>query len=415
MPKTLLIVGNSYHTLRDYLEDNSYNYVTLKDVRLTKTPDKKLKHRELADFNDRQKLFEVVDAIQQKYIIDGVLVVYESYVFIAAEIAAHLGVPAMPLEAARACTDKFLMRQKFAQAPIKISPDFALVENEQDVRDFAVKFGFPLILKPAHLAKSLLVTKSYSLSELLQNYERTAKNINAVYAKYAPRVIPKLVIEEFLEGHVHSVDAFVDNDGIPHVLDGVVDYQTGYDIGYDDNFHYSRLLPSKLSLEDIEEIREAAAVGCQALSMKNSPAHIEIIRTKDGPRIVEIGARNGGYRERMYRLANGLDIVGNAVRTALDEPLALQSTKNEPVAVLELFPKTPGYFNRIAHEDELRTLPSLEYYSLKAKPGSFVGKSSDGYKMCAIIILHHEDTAQFQKDLDFVNNAVAVVTTPAAT
>jgi len=410
MSKTILIVGNSHHTLRDYLEEHGYNYVTLKDIRLTKFPDKKLQHRELADFSDRQKLFQAVDTAHQRYAIDGVMVVYESYVLIAAEIAAHLDVPAMPLEAARACTDKFLMRQKFAKAPIKISPDFMLVESEQDLRDFATKFGFPLILKPAHLAKSLLVTKNHSLDELLQNYERTMKNISTTYAKYAPRATPKLVIEEFLEGPVHSVDVFVDCDGTPHVLDGVVDYQTGYDIGYDDNFHYSRLLPSKLGREDVEKIREVAAVGCQALGMKNSPAHVEVIRTKDGPRIVEIGARNGGYRERMYWLADGLDIIGNAVHVALDEPLDIQSTKDESVAVLELFPKKPGIFDSIANEDKLQALPSLEYLSLKAKPGTFVGKSSDGYKMCAIIILHNADRKQFEQDLAFVNDHVAVVT-----
>jgi biotin carboxylase len=413
MSKSLLIIGNSHHALRDYLVEHGYDYVTLKDARLTKFPDKKLKNRVVADFSDRQKLFETVDSVQKRLAIDGVMVIYESYVFIAAEIAAHLGVPAMPLEAARACTDKFLMRQKFADAPIKVSPDFALVESEQDVRDFAAKFGFPLILKPAHLAKSLLVTKSRSLEELLQNYERTAKNIDAVYAKYAPRVKPKLVIEEFLEGPVHSVDA--DSNATPHVLDGVVDYQTGYDIGYDDNFHYSRLLPSKLAQEDIERIREAATVGCQALGMKNSPAHVEIILTREGPRIVEIGARNGGYRERMYWLADGLDIIGNAVHIALGEPLAIESSKNEPVAVLELFPKTPGIFDGIANEAELRALPSLEYLSIKAKPGNFVGKSSDGYKMCAIVVLHHQDFEQFQKDLEFVNANVTVLTALAAT
>jgi len=410
MSTSILIVGNSYHTLRDYLEEHDYDYVTLKDVRLTKFPDKKLRHREVADFSDRQELFKAVDRVHEQYSFDGVMVVYESYVFVAAEIAAYLGVPAMPLEAARACTDKFLMRQKFAQAPIKISPDFALVESEEGIRDFATKFGFPLILKPAHLAKSLLVTKNHSLEELLRNYERTTKNIDAVYAKYAPRVAPRLVIEEFLEGPVHSVDAFVDSSGTPHVLDGVVDYQTGYDIGYDDNFHYSRLLPSKLNREDVEKIREVAAVGCRALGMKNSPAHVEIIRTKDGPRIVEIGARNGGYRERMYGLANGLNITGNAVRTALGEPLDIRSTRNEPVAVLELFPKKPGVFDHLANEDKLRALPSLEYLRVKATPGNFVGKSSDGYKMCAVVVLHSPDRAQFEQDLAFVNNHVAVIT-----
>ena len=56
---------------------------------------------------------------------------------------------------------------------------------------------------------------------------------------------------EYIKGSIHSVDAFVDSDGSPQVLEQVVDYETGFDVGYDDNFHYSRILPSRLSFEQI--------------------------------------------------------------------------------------------------------------------------------------------------------------------
>ena len=216
------------------------------------------------------------------------------------------------------------------------------------------------------------------------------------------------VVDGRLTGKV--VGAILDADGKPYVLEQVVDYQTGYDIGFDDNFHYSRILPSKLSPEDQAALRHCAAVGIQTLGMKNSPAHVEIIMTKDGPRIVEIGARNGGYRERMHRLANGIDITGNALKLVLGQTPEITARRNEPVAVLELFPKTPGNFAGIAHEEELRQLPSLTYLSIKKKPGEYVGKSSDGFTMCAVVILHHADSEQFHRDLTFVNEHVRVVT-----
>ena len=213
-----------------------------------------------------------------------------------------------------------------------------------------------------------------------------------------------------MEGPVHSVDAFVDANGEPHVLDAVVDYQTGYDIGFDDNFHYSRLLPSALPAETIARIRDVAALGCKALGMKNSPAHIEIILTTDGPRIVEIGARNGGYRDRMHGLSNGIDLEANAIRLSLGQQPRISATKSEPIGVFELFPKTPGIFTGIANEDRLRELPSLVSLSIHAKEGQFVGTSSDGYKMCAVVILHHSNSDQFAKDMAFLNDQVAVQT-----
>ncbi|HJP96632.1 MAG TPA: ATP-grasp domain-containing protein [Candidatus Saccharimonadales bacterium] len=410
----LIIVGDSTKGARSYLSDHGFDFTTIKDKRLTKFPDKQLKHRVVADFSSRQKLLHVVDELHAKKPIHGVLVIYERFIGDASAIAEHLNLPGLPKEAAEACTDKFIMRQKFSAAPQKISPDFAVVTSQEGVRAFAEVHDFPLILKPANLSKSLLVSKAHNMDELLQNYAKTMRTIDAVYAKYAPGVTPKLLIEEFMEGPVHSVDAFVDSAGEPHVLDAVVDYQTGYDIGFDDNFHYSRLLPSKLPAQTVARIREVAALGCKALGMKNSPAHIEIILTSDGPQIVEIGARNGGYRDRMHSMANGIDLEANAIRLCLGEQPHIDATKSEPVGVFELFPKTPGIFTGIANEDRLRELPSLTYLSVPASLGSFVGSSSDGYKMCVIVILHNNNAEQFAKDMAFLNDHVAVQTAAAS-
>jgi len=235
-------------------------------------------------------------------------------------------------------------------------------------------------------------------------------NIDSIYKKYAPLNSPRIVIEEFMVGPIHSVDAFVDKNGDPHVLNEVVDYQTGYDIGYDDSFHYSRILPTKLSKTEIDKVREVAQMGCRALGMKSSAAHIEIIITKNGPMIVEIGARNGGYRERMHRLADGINTVENAMNLALDLPINVAASKHEYCAVLELFPKENGIFMGVDNEEYLKKLPSLVTYKIKKSPGTHVGKAGDGYKMSALIILHNKSELQFNIDKKFVDEKVKIIT-----
>lgn len=407
----ILIVGQSLSSLTQYLTAHGHTYTRLQDVRKTKYPDRKMKNRVVADFSTKDSLLAVVDALEPH--IDGVFTTYENYVLPSAWIADHLGLPGLPVTTAEACTDKFLMRTLFASAPEKISPAFAIASNEDDIRAFAAEHSFPLILKPANLAKSLLVTKNDTLDELIANYRRSIDMLQTTYKKYAPNRTPKLIIEEFLEGSIHSVDAFVDNDGNPQILHEVVDYQSGYDIGYDDNFHYSRLLPSKLSMDDRQALRHCADIGIRALGMKNSPAHVEVIMTQAGPRIVEIGARNGGYRERMHNLANGIDIAGAAIALALGQAPIVVATKNEPCAVLELFPKHSGIFDGIKNIDQLQALPSLVYLSVKTTGGARIGKAADGYKMAAVIILHHQSAEQFSQDLDYVTKNVAVTTSPA--
>jgi D-alanine-D-alanine ligase-like ATP-grasp enzyme len=401
---TILIVGQKFSNLTDYLLSQGHDYIFLCDQSKTKSPEKRLKRRVLADFSSDDRLLQAIDTIKPK--IDGVITVYEGYIVSAAKIAKHLGLPGLPLDAAEACTDKFLMRSRFAKASEKISPDFAIADSEAVVRTFAANHTFPLILKPANLSKSLLVYKNHDLAELLANFRRVQELAPEIYVRYAPNRTPKIIVEEFLVGSIHSVDAFTGADGEPQVLENIVDYQTGYDIGYDDNFHYSRLLPSKLLPADQAALRYCAAVGIKALGMKNSPAHVEIIMTADGPRIVEIGARNGGYRERMHRLANGIDITGAALDLVLGHTPKITLAKNEPCAVLELFPRQDGLFQGIKNEEQLRQLPSLNYFSIKAKVGAPVGKASDGYKMCAVVVLHNSDIIQFGEDMKFVNENV---------
>jgi biotin carboxylase len=407
---TILIIGKSFSNLSKYILDQGDEYVVLRDSHTVRDNTKRLKRQIICDFSSDEAVLQAATEAHEKYHFSGVIGVYERYILQTARVAEQLKLPGCPVDAATACTDKFQMRQLFAKAPVKISPDFAFVHSENDLTAFASKHDFPLIIKPTNLAKSLLVIKAHDKTELLEAYDKIQASKDAIYKRYAPHQTPQFIVEEFMEGSIHSVDAFIDDQGAPHVLQEVVDYQTGHDIGYDDNFHYSRILPSALSPQDIEAIRETAAIGCQALGMKSTPAHVEIILTTEGPRIVEIGARNGGYRERMHSIANGIDITGNALRLALAQQPELTPTRNDACAVLELFPKSPGRFKGISHEAELQKLPSLDYYKAKYAEGDTIGKSSDGFKMTAVIILHNRDVEQFARDLAYVNAHVAVQT-----
>ncbi len=405
-----LIVGPSTAALRTYLASHGHDFSALVDHTQTKHRIGAKPYKHITDFSDETTYLEKAIELHKINPIDGILTVYENSVLPAAKIAKTLGLPSLPVESAEACTDKEIMRSLFAVAPQKISPDYKVVTSLEEVFDFAQNHRYPLILKPANLAKSLLVTKNTSKQELTDNYRKTIEQIDGIYKRYAPHRKPKLLIEEFMEGSIHSVDAFVDHLGTVHVLDCIVDYQTGYDVGYDDNFHYSRILPSALPTEMKNSVKETAVLGCQALKMRSTPAHIEIIVTAAGPRIVEIGARNGGYRERMHRIANGIDVFGATLQVATGDLPKIDKQRDDFCAVLELFPKQSGVFTGISHEHEARELASLVEFRTKVDPGTKVGKSSEGHKMCAMIMLHNTDATQFSSDLKFVTEQVKVET-----
>lgn len=408
-----LINGRSFSALEDYLISHNQEFVVLLDQRL-KSQIHRLQNKHLnfllADYTNYNKLVDQVVALAHDRPIDGILTTYENYIVGASYLAKALGLAGLPLASALACTDKELMRQKFSEANESISPDFQVIKDQADLLRFASQHNYPLIIKPANLSKSLLVTKANNQIELLNNYQVTLANIQSVYDKYAPNRQPKLLVEEFMLGSIHSVDAFIDNQGHVDVLESVVDYETGQDIGYDDNFHYSRRIPSSLSPQDRQSLRRVAGLGCQALGMRNSAAHVELIMTSTGPKVVEIGARNGGYRARMHLLANGLDIYAADLAIAQGLKANLEIIKNEDCVVLELFPRNQGKFQSISQLEQLQHLPSLNYLSLKVKPDTIVGKAVNGYKAVAVIILYSADHQQFSRDYQFVRDQVQVLT-----
>ncbi len=402
-----LIVGKSFSGLESKIRERGDYFFVLKDNPNNSYVTRKKPENIYVDFSNKTALDNMVRSLHQ---IDGVITIYENYIVSAAKIAKMLKKPGLTMDSAIACSDKYEMRRRMSKSSLNLCPDFARVKNINDIEKFATNHHFPLILKPTNLSKSLLVTKNDSLSQLQNNYERSINLIGKAYAKYAPASTPSLIIEEFLEGTIHSVDAFIDNKGEPIILKQIVDYQTGHDIGHGDNFHYSRKLPSTLPPEKQKQLIECAYAGIKALEMRNSAAHVEIIMTDKGPKIVEIGARNGGYRDKMHLLANGIDVTSAALDIAVGITPEINATKNEPCAVLEIFPKKTGKFYGITNEDKLRSLKSLVYLNIKAKEDQIVGKSSDGHKMCAVIILYNSDKKQFAKDLSFVDTEVSVIT-----
>ncbi len=408
----ILLVGSSptaiTKELLRHLALEGHTYVVLEDERTAASVKGPRGARWfVCNFSSRKSILEATKHLPP---VDGVMTLYENYIVPCAWISEHLELKGMAGTTALACTDKFLMRQAFAKSPQPISPDFALATSEAVVRDFASEHAFPLILKPANLVKSLLVTKSNSLDELLHNYQQTVETIGSTYAKYAPNRRPAIVIEEFLQGSLHSVVGFADQAGQPHIVDHIVDLARAQDAGYDDNFLYCRSLPSSLSDVDQESLRQCARLGIEALDMKNSAAHVEIILTGQGPRIVEIGARLGGYRDRMYHLAYGINLLSAAVDTALGVSPMLTAQKNEHCAVFEFFPKNPGTFVGITGADILPSLASYAYLSTPTPQGRYVGRAAEGYKRCAFLVLHNADPVQFAKDIEVVKERVSIET-----
>lgn len=335
------------------------------------------------------------DIIPSDITAAGLQCTYENYVVAKAKLGAALQLPIISVDAAAASTDKLLMRQAFADKSAAFTPRFTKASSVQDAKDFAATTHFPLIIKPTNLVKSLLVMRCDNEAELVENFEYAQANIRRLYEKYnVTGREPQLIIEEFIEGKSCSIAAFVDHTGTPHFCNGIVSLTTATEHEAADNYLYSRLIPLEIDEAIASLLFTAADSGIRALGMSSTPAHVELMYTHDSVKIIEIGARIGGYRPRMYEYSYGLDLVQQEIRLALGEIPIINGEFEQYCAVFELFPNQTGAFQAVSGDfpaDEAR------YFSIKPQQGQIVGPAKHGYKASAIIIICHDDKEEFAR------------------
>lgn len=355
---------------------------------------------------------EALQSSLKEHRIAGLVCTYENYILAKANIAQYLGLPSLSVEAASYCTDKYLMRSAFARYDQSLSPDFALITSQTDAQAFVSRYGFPVIIKPTNLVKSLLVLRCNNDAELAANLAYAQDHIEDLYAQN--RIYdrqPQLIIEQYVTGTLCSVAAFVDAAGESHFCEGVAKLVNATEVGYDDDFLYSRRLPMQMEPVLEDRIFAAADSAVRALDLRSSPAHIELIYTPEGDvKVIEVGARIGGYRPRMYALSYGLDLPAQEVALALGSQPDLHGKFRAYSAVYELFPKVRGTFKEIKSKKDMPDTSLFAYYRCKARPGKVAGPAKEGFRTSAIIIVSDADKTAFEHQCRLAESLYVEVT-----
>lgn len=407
--KTIFYVGKPYPHKEALLQLKSAGY----KLGLLQDPSVQLRNEDLfdcivpLDFSSEQNFEQSLSQVVDLPPMDGLLCVYENYVIFKAIIADKLSLPSLSIDAARACTDKYLMRQLFLEHNPDITPEFTFVDSKERLLEFAEAVGYPLILKPTNLVKSLLVSKCNDEHELVTAYDKTVAQIEDVYRQqHITNRSPGIIVERFIQGRMCSVAAFADANGTAHLCDGIVDLVTAQDIGYDDNFLYARKLVNDHDHKLKENILRVAREGMEALDMRASPAHIEIIYNDTEVKLVEIGARTGGYRPFLYEQCYGIDMIEQEARIATGDTPNLNSDFKKFGAVYELFPRGESEFISLENAKQPN---DYAYFHQVAHVGDVIGSAKDGYKAAAIIGITDSDPSSFNRQSDEAEH-VKVVT-----
>jgi biotin carboxylase len=225
--------------------------------------------------------------------VDGVAAVGDGPAVLAAAAAEMLGVPFHPLAAARACHDKYLARQLFQEAGMRV-PAFFRASLADDPAALAARAPYPCVLKPLGLSGSRGVIRANDAREFVAAFRRIAK--------IGER---DLQVERYIPGREFAVEGLMTRGKLqtiaifdkPDPLEGPFFEETIY------------VTPSRETAAVQAALIETTAQAAAALGLWHGPVHAELRYNDAGAWILELHARPiGGLCARALRMADGIPL-----------------------------------------------------------------------------------------------------------
>ena len=253
---------------------------------------------------DYKRMLEIAREFEADAIVSGAC---DTSVVTAAKLCEKLELPGNSEEAALNSTNKLRMIECFARDGVA-HPAF-VVAKKDELDDFEPQIPYPFITKPTDSAGGRGVNLVQSDKDLAP----------ALAAASAAGASGDVLVEEYMTGPEVSVEVIV-ADGVPHVIQ-VTDKLTS---GAPNFFEIGHCQPTSLSPKHREAIARLASTAVLSVGLRNSAAHVEIMLTPEGPKMVELGARLGGDWITSYLIDNsvrGIDMVKCMIKLALGEKI----------------------------------------------------------------------------------------------
>lgn len=324
--------------------------------------------------------------------IRGVVASDDEAVVLAAEIAAALGLPANPPQAAAASRDKFVLRKALAARGLR-TPRFRTVSADDDPREAASSSPYPCVLKPRFLNASRGVIRADDPGDFVRAFRRIGALLDRAEARDAapadrPAEARSILVEDYLPGDEVAVEALlVDGRFVPLALFDKPDTSEG------PTFEETLFVtPSRLPPATVDAVHAEAAAACRALGLVHGPVHAEL-RVRDGvPTLLEVAARTiGGLCARALRFGAGISLEEVVVRHAAGLPLDDLARERAASGVIMLPTPAPGVLRGVHGVDDALAIRGVVDVRVTVEIGGRIEPPPEGNRYLGFAFARGED------------------------
>jgi len=364
------------------------------------------------NFRSRVKVRKALQPIMDK--LAAVVAQYEDRIPELKKIIPHVPyLPTPTMESLDWATDKLIMRRLIDTHDSSLTPKFLVAKDASlDVIERVSRIGYPVVVKPAGLGGSRLVSMCYHEEELQHVLKKTFRKLQRAYRDQNGRGEPQVIIEQVMEGVMYSVDGYVNSKG-KVTLCPPVHVKTGKEIGFDDFFGYRQLTPTLLSKRSIADANEATIETVKALSLRSTTIHCELFKTEHGWKIIELGPRMGGYREVLYELSYGIDHIMNDVLIRMGRQPVIPKKLIGHTVYMKFYAKEEGMLTKVMGVAKIKKLESFVSVIVNKNVGdeALYAKSGDG--PVVKLVLCNKERSGLLADIRRAEQSLDIQTKPA--
>ena len=355
-----------------------------------------LDYIQVASVCDEGAMVAAVQHVQGHRWVDRLEATVEAHIMPIARVRKACSIPGISVNAAFLCRDKPAMKEHLRAHDVPCAQSIGSGDVDE-IREFANRVGYPLIVKPrmgAGAAATSRVDDDDSLRHALAEAHVGQGG--------------DVAVEEYLEGHeafydTLTVDGKIVHDFVSHYYPNVLEAMRTRWIS--PQFIATNRVDSADSYREVKELGQRVI---QALGISTAATHMEWFFGPKGLRFSEIGVRPPGVRAwDLYNVGNDLDLYTEWASAIVHGQPTRQASRRFSAGIISLRPEWDG---TIAGYEGLE--PIQQRYGEwiidchLPDPGTPTQPVEAGYMANAWIRMKHPDYDQLRAMLDDVGRTV---------
>lgn len=304
--------------------------------------------------------YELTRSIAIKHNVKGIVTGQtEKPLKLMARLADDLGFIFNSPEVTDRCIDKWLMKEAFMKGNVSCASGILVRAGEKIPRKLPSNLTFPLIIKPRDAFSSRGVYRCETVNELgdhLEESRRWSSNGD-------------ILLEEFLEGKEYSVEAVTFKGKTT-----IIQFTEKFITPYPNTVETGHLQPAGLTGAERESVSLLVKGALQALGVENSASHTEVMLTKEGPKVIETGARLGGDFISSYltKASTGVSMDRAAIQVSLGMIPELNIAWNKYAMIKYLELPAGRTVKQITSINEVYKVRNIIFAFIFVKPGDII-------------------------------------------